>query len=382
MIQFSKRALSIGSASSIQQNELVYKLKREGKNPIILSYGEAPFQVNPIQFSPLDWERGSHYSEGLGVQELRNDIAAYSSRHYGFDANPNTEIMVTAGSKIASYYISQLLLDPGDEIVLHEPSWVSYQEHARLSGASTNFIPFDIKISDAANYIENKRVKLIYLNNPNNPRGYVYSENELYQLAALCQRTQTFMVVDESYSDFCLNNSFFSAGKLLADFDNVILFNSFSKNFGLSGWRLGYVVARPRIIEGLNKINQHLMTCASTNLQLGLAGKLENLRAQIYPQILELNLKRKQVEFLLNKYGMKYLSGDSTFYIFIDLRDKIKDTKKFVITLLDQKLVSIIPGTSYGASTEGFLRLSFAIEPLERIEIGIKSILELLSESR
>ena len=120
MIQFSKRALSIGSASSIQQNELVYKLKREGKNPIILSYGEAPFQVNPIQFNPLDWERGAHYSEGLGVQELRNDIAAYSGRHYGFDANPNTEIMVTAGSKIASYYISQLLLDPGDAIVLHE----------------------------------------------------------------------------------------------------------------------------------------------------------------------------------------------------------------------------------------------------------------------
>lgn len=381
MTKFSDRTNSIGSASSIAQNELVYKLRREGKNPIILSYGEAPFRTTPLVSKPSDWDRGSHYSEGLGVPELRNDIVDYCVKYYGFSVDPETEVMITAGSKIASYYISQLFLNPNDSILLHEPSWVSYQEHARLSGAKTNFISFGENIHEAKKYISTNNLKLVYINNPNNPRGYVYTEEELRYLAELCEYKDIILAVDESYSDFCINKKFYSAGKLIKNFRNVVLLNSFSKNFGLSGWRLGYVMARSDVISGLNKFNQHLMTCASTNLQLTLVGNLENLRKEIQPQIKEINNKRNSVEKILKRHGVKYLSGDSTFYIFLDYRDKIKNTKTFVIDLLNKKGVSIIPGSSYGKSTEGFLRLSFAIESLERIEHGILMISELLTET-
>jgi aspartate aminotransferase/aminotransferase len=378
-MDFSTRSQLIGSASSIEQNELVYKLKREGLDPIILSYGEAPFKIRPLYLAKDSWDRGAHYSEGCGVPELRQEISNYSKKNYLFSSSASQNIMITAGSKIASYYISQLFLNPGDSIVLHEPSWVSYQEHAKLSGASTKFIPFDESITQAYKYLVDDNTKLIYLNNPNNPRGYVYKKEEILELVKVCKKTNTVMVVDESYSDFCINVPFYSAGNLIQDYDNVVVFNSFSKNFSLSGWRLGYIIASNEIIKGLNKFNQHLMTCASTNLQLTLLGNLESIREQIIPQIIELNSKRFQVQKLLNKNKIKYLDGESTFYIFIDYRDKIRNSKEFVLELLEKKQVSIIPGSSYGESTEGFLRMSFGVESLERIEKGISEIIDFLN---
>lgn len=378
---YSQKSQEIGVASSIQQNELVYKKHREGGNPIVLSYGEAPFKIASFLDGRENWERGCHYSEGLGVPEFRQEIARYTKDVTGVEVSWERNILVSAGSKIISYFIAQSLLNPGDNVMLHEPSWVSYREHARLNNASTTFLDYTRSVYDFEDlYKAHPNTKLICLNNPNNPRGYVYKEKELRWLATFCAEKEIFLALDESYSDFVLDEEFFSGVALLKDFQNIIIFNSISKNFGLSGWRIGYCIGSEEYINVLNKFNQHLITCAPTCLQLALVGKLTSLRAEIGPQLKALNVKRKNVIALLEKFGFKYLSGSSTFYLFIDVSHKIRDTKSFVIEFLEESNVSLIPGGAYGESTAGFLRLSFAIEPIERIEIALSRLYSKLNE--
>lgn len=378
MKYFSNRTLDIGSASSIEQNERVYELIENGIQPIILSYGEAPFETEPVDFSKIDHSRGAHYSQGIGVKEFRDEISIYLDEFHDAKINPDKNIMVSCGSKIISFFTSQLCLNPGNVMLLHEPSWVSYQEHAKFSGATTEFIPYYESILSAKDYFKsNPNIKNLVLNNPNNPRGYIYSEDELRQLAKDCYENDVILTVDESYSDFCGDIKFFSSSCLINEFPNVVSLNSISKNFGLSGWRIGYAVGSKEMIAGLNKFNQHLMTCAPTILQLALAKKgLSNLRREVDPSLNDLIKKRKDVENLLTKYEFDFLGGSGTFYYFIDVSDYVNNTKEFVMNLLNKRHVSIIPGGAYGKSTEGFLRLSFGNEPIERIDEGLKIIKE------
>jgi len=372
-MNYSQRSSELGVASSIMQNELVYEKINNGSDPIILSYGEAPFKLQQIAHSNQNWDKGCHYSESLGVPEFRREIASYLKEVTGVEISWENNILVSAGSKIISFFIAQSFLNPGDLICLHEPSWVSYQEHAKLNGAETVFLPYDQSLCDINKlYEKNKKIKLIFLNNPNNPRGYVYGHKELIELSKFCLEKNIILAIDESYSDFVVDESFYSGVNLLKENPNIIVFNSMSKNFGLSGWRIGFCVACKEIIDVMNKFNQHLITCAPTNLQLALVGKLSALRSEIQPQLNDLNKKRLAVCSLLDLHGFKYLSGSSTFYIFIDVSDRISDTKKFVIDFLNECNVSLIPGGAYGKSTSGFLRLSFAIESIQRIEMGIK----------
>lgn len=369
---FSKKSQEIGVASSIAQNELVYKKRREGLNPIILSYGEAPFKLKPFPLSSEYWDKGCHYSEGLGVPEFRQEIASYIKETTDINVSWEDNILVSAGSKIISYFIAQSTLNPGDAIMLHEPSWVSYKEHARLNQAKTAFLDYSETIYKFQSlYEKNRNTKLIYLNNPNNPRGYVYKEEELKWLADFCKKNGIFLAIDESYSDFVIDEKFYSGVNLIYEYTNVIVFNSISKNFGLSGWRIGFCIGSKEFINIINKFNQHLITCAPTCLQLALVGKLSSLRSEIRPQIIELNKKRLAVIELLKKYKLNYLSGSSTFYLFIDVSSQIEDTQKFVGEFLDESDVSIIPGGAYGKSTSGFLRLSFGMEKLDRIETAL-----------
>ena len=135
MMKFSKRTSGVAPASSIAQNELVYKSISAGNNPIILSYGEAPFSLPDVDFSQLDHKKGAHYSESQGVPEFRDEVANFHNHSYGTNIT-EADIVISAGSKILSYLACLTCLNPGDLVLLHEPAWVSYQEHARLAGAS------------------------------------------------------------------------------------------------------------------------------------------------------------------------------------------------------------------------------------------------------
>lgn len=377
-MKFSRRSVDVSPASSIAQNEQVYKSIASGRDPIILSYGEAPFSMPDIDFSHLDHSRGAHYSESQGLPEFRDEVAHFHNTSYGTDIS-GSDVVISSGSKILSYLTCLACLNEGDRVLLHEPAWVSYQEHARLAGASVEFMPFDVEMSTISSYIDKyQNIKMVVLNNPNNPRGYVYTREEILSAASICLSRGVFLLIDESYSDFCKKGTFFSAANLLKDYDNVIVLNSVSKNFGLSGWRIGFALGGPEYIQEVNKFNQHLITCAPTVLQMALIGKLISLQESARPEIEALLTKRDKVIDILERNGIPYLSGAATFYIFIDVSQWITDTKKFCIDLLRKKDVSVIPGAAYGKSTDGFLRISFGVESIERIDLGIKIMMEAL----
>ena len=373
----SNKALSIGPATSIEINETVYRLKSEGRNPITLSYGEAPFYFDgSINFENTDFNAGAHYSDSRGVLNFREKLRDYYLTEYNVRLSVD-EFMVTAGSKIGSYIALQTMLNDGDGILLHEPSWVSYQEHAKLCNSSITFMPYSTTSKDFEKYFENK-TKVLVLNNPNNPRGLLYTEQEIRDCAALCKKRDAFLLIDESYSDFIGEGNFFSVASLIHEFNNVVALNSISKNFGLSGWRVGYLISNQDFLEYAGRINRHLITCAPTILQNYLATNFDKLLNSTRGQLLDLMVKRKEVKKILDRLGIKYLPGDSTFYFFLDLREYSIEAKSFCLDLLQSDNVAIIPGNAYGNNLKDFLRISFGVESLERIEMGMLKMLKKL----
>jgi len=376
-LRVSDKVLAIGPATSIEINETVYKLKSEGRNPITLSYGEAPFSFdNSFRFEDTDFNAGAHYSDSRGVLAFRQKLRDYYQSEYQVDVSVDA-FMVTAGSKIGSYIALQTILNEGDSILLHEPSWVSYQEHAKLSNSAIAFMPHSAEVKDFDRYFDSK-TKVLVLNNPNNPRGLLYTEQEIRHCAELCKRHDAYLLVDESYSDFIGAGKFFSVASLIHEFDNVVALNSISKNFGLSGWRVGYLVSNQNFLDYAGRLNRHLITCAPTILQNYLATNFDKLLEATRKQLLDLMVKRVEVQKMLDRLGIKYLSGASTFYFFLDVRDYAIEAKSFCLDLLHNENVAIIPGNAYGNNLKDYLRISFGVESLERIETGMLKMLQSL----
>ena len=379
-MNLSHKVQAIGPATSIEINESVYRLKSEGRNPITLSYGEAPFQFDgSLNFENTDFNAGAHYSDSRGVLHFREKLRDYYLSEYNASLSVD-DFMVTAGSKIGSYIALQTILNDGDSILLHEPSWVSYQEHAKLCNSSITFMPYSAAPKDFEKYFDSK-IKVLVLNNPNNPRGLLYTEQEIRDCAALCKKRDAYLLVDESYSDFIGEGNFFSVASLIDEYDNVVALNSISKNFGLSGWRVGYLISTKNFLEYAGRINRHLITCAPTILQNYLATNFDKLLYATRDQLQDLMVKRNEVKKMLDKLGIKYLPGDSTFYFFLDVRDYAIEAKSFCLDLLESENVAIIPGNAYGNNLKDFLRISFGMESLDRIEMGMLKMLQKLKST-
>ena len=238
-------------------------------------------------------------------------------------------------------------------------------------------MPYSTTPKDFEKYFDD-RTKVLILNNPNNPRGLLYTEHEIRDCAALCKKRDAYLLIDESYSDFIGEGHFFSVATLINEYDNVIALNSISKNFGLSGWRVGYLISNQDFLEYAGRINRHLITCAPTILQNYLATNFDVLLDTTRGQLLDLMDKRKEVKKLLDRLCIKYLPGDSTFYFFLDVSDYAIEAKSFCIDLLESENVAIIPGNAYGNNLKDFLRISFGVESLERIEMGLMKMLQKL----
>ena len=186
-------------------------------------------------------------------------------------------------------------------------------------------------------------------------------------------------MVDEAYSDFVLDESFFSAARLDEKKKNLIVVNSLSKNMGMSGWRVGYVISNPDFIQSLLKLNQHLITCAPTVLLYYMVKYFDNIIAHTLPQVREVVEKRNRVKELFDLYNIKYLSGGATFYFFVSIENYAGSSWDFAVKLLHQHDIAVVPGSAYGKSTERFIRFSIGAESIDRIEHAIKVISVLLN---
>lgn len=364
-MQLSRAVQEIPDATSISINQLVYDLKRAGHDPTVLSLGEAFFDIPLFDFGATDIEKGYHYSDSQGLPELREKIAKFYNLQYRTLVSAE-EVLVTAGSKAAIFMSMLTAVNPGENIVLHEPCWLSYPHQARLAGIESAFIPYAYDVSEFPRFFTDK-TRLLILNNPNNPAGRLYSRRELECLYAECRRRGIYILVDEAYSDFMLDGQFCSIANVVPDKKGIIVVNSLSKNMGMSGWRIGYAIAEPRFIRALLKVNQHIITCAPTILMRYVTSYFDGILNATLPQAKAVAEKRRRVAEMLKKLGLRCLAGDATFYFFVDIGNFPGTSTEFAMRLLMNNLIAVVPGSAYGQSTDRFIRVGIGTESEERI---------------
>ncbi len=371
VMQLSRIINKIPQALSIYINQIVYDLKRRGYDVTTLSLGEAFFDIPLFDFSKLDLDKCYHYSESQGLLELREKIGAFYGKQYGVKVDHHKEILISAGSKPLIFMAMQAILNPGDEALIHEPSWLSYQEQLKMLSAVPKFIPYNCNISNFVEYFTEK-TKLLILNNPNNPAGWLYRKEDLEMIYEECRKRGIYVLVDEAYSDFVVNKAdFCSMARIAEDKDGIIVVNSLSKNMGMSGLRVGYVISSSNVIEHILKINQHLITCASTIVLHYLARYFDDIIKITLPQVKSVVEKRLRVENMLKKNELKFLPGSTTFYFFVNIEDFPAPSLDFSLYLLLKHKIAVVPGSAYGESTERFIRLSIGTESEERIHDAI-----------
>lgn len=370
----------ISQALSIQVNNLVYELKSRGEDVVVLSLGEAFFDIPLMGFDDLPMPDGYHYSHSRGDAELRARLARYYRQDYGVPVDAGTEVIVTAGSKIGIHMSLMAILNPGDEVLVLEPAWVSYSEQIKLCHAVPVMVPYDRSVFELGEFIT-ERTRAIIVNNPHNPIGSVMPLGELEFLHALADREDLYLLADEAYSEFVLDDSFVSMGTLDPEKRHTIICNSMSKNYGMSGWRIGYVISNPQLLGEILKINQHLITCPPTILQHYLARHFDEILEITRPQIAEVVTRRRELAAFMEEHGMSCLPGIATFYFFVSIEGSALSSVEFCTRLLNEHHVSTVPGIGYGASCDRFIRVSIGTESMERTRTGILRIRQLIEET-
>ena len=363
----------IPEALSIHINQIVYDKKSRGERVYTYSLGEAFFDVPRFEISDSEWARGYHYSSSMGQPLLRQKLSGLY-KQYGADINPDTEILISAGSKVLIYMVLLAIINSGDEVLVPEPAWLSYKEQIKLANGIHISVPYTESIVDWEKYIT-PRTKAIIINNPTNPSGKLFSRDDFNVLLEMAQRHNLFIISDEAYSDFLTpEHQFVSFASIDKTHDNSIIVNSLSKNMGMSGWRVGYAIANEKVIRELLKLNQHIVTCAPTVLQDYMAEHFEDILSFTRPQAVKMAEKRNAVQQIMNKIGIKTLPGVGTFYFLVDVSSFPGTTDELVYDLLINHNIATVSGVAYGESTRDFIRFGIGVENLEDIESSLKTI--------
>jgi aspartate aminotransferase/aminotransferase len=367
-------------AMSIKYNTMVYDMKAAGHDVIVMSLGEAFFDIPLMPFDDLPFPDIYHYSHSRGVPQLREKIAEYYKTQYGAGFDPASEIIVTAGSKVAIYMSLMAIIEDGDEVLYSEPTWVSYPEQIKLCRGVPVGLPYDHPVTDFRQFITRK-TRAIIVTNPHNPRGQVLSEEELTHLVELARQHNLWLLCDEAYSDFVQDGSFTSLAKIDAKKTNSIVFNSLSKNLGLSGWRLGYVIANPELIFQVLKLNQHLITCPATILEHYVCKHFDRILAITKPQMAEVARRREALARHMDQIGLTYLAGGATFYFFVSTGASRLGSEDFCTKLLRERHVATVPGVGYGPSCDKFIRVSIGTASMDDNKRGLDRIKQLIEQT-
>ncbi|MEV8395674.1 MULTISPECIES: pyridoxal phosphate-dependent aminotransferase [unclassified Streptomyces] len=372
---------SVSEASSIRLNNQIYELQSRGIDTITLSLGEAFFDIPAPSFEGMPAHRIHHYSHSRGLPLLREKLAKYYESGTGSPVDPDREVMVTAGSKAALFMTFTALLEPGDEVIIPEPLWVSYPDQVRLARGVPVMTPWQEPVAELAAYVT-PRTRAIVVNNPQNPSGRRLAAEELKALHELAEQHGLFIIADEAYHEFMPEGAtFVSALEHDPGKRHTVVCNSMSKNYGISGWRIGYLIAHAELTEQILKLQQHMVTCAPTILSYYLAENFENILEQTRPQIQRVVRTRNDMSRLLADRGVSCLPGDSTFYLFASLGASRLGSQEFAERLLNERGVAVVPGTGYGASCERFVRISVGTEPRDRLATGVSAVASLIEET-
>lgn len=354
---------------------------------ISLGVGEpdfkTPWKVRQAAIETLEKGR-TCYTANAGLRELRQEIAGYINNSLGVKYDPDTEILVSVGGSEAIDLAVRALVSPGDEVLVVEPCFVCYTPIIRMMGGIP--VPIETKVEDdfrlTAEQLKEKitdKTKVLILPYPNNPTGAVMRKEDLEPIAEVLRGTDIFVITDEIYSELTYSGRHFSIIELEDMRERSILINGFSKSFAMTGWRLGFAAAPAGIMKHMLKLHQYCIMSSPTTSQYAAVTALHDCMNDITKMKNEYNMRRRYLVDGFNKLGLTCFTPQGAFYVFPCIRSTGLSSDEFCERLVYSKKVAVVPGNNFGASGEGFVRVSYAYS-LNHLKEALKRIKEFLDE--
>lgn len=354
---------------------------------ISLGVGEPDFVTSwsVREAAILSLEEGyTSYTANAGLMELRQEIAEYMSNRFRVSYSPEKEIIVTVGASQAIDIALRAIVDPGDEIIVIEPSFVSYVPIVALAGGTPVTVQtkkendFKILPSELESVITN-RTKAIMICSPNNPTGSMLNREELKGIAQLAERHDLLILSDEIYAELVYDEEYVSFAEIKGMRERTILISGFSKGFAMTGWRLGFVCAPAEISQAMLKIHQYTMMCAPTMAQFAALEALKSGSDDVNEMRKSYRRRRNYFVQSLNDIGLECHIPGGAFYAFPSIKKTGLTSEQFAEKLLLEEKVAVVPGNVFGESGEGHIRCSYA-SSMEQLQESIKRMNRFLNK--
>jgi len=305
------------------------------------------------------------YTSNLGMPELRRELSAHLKKEYKLDYDPDTELLITVGVSEGVDLATRAILDPGDEVIMADPSYVSYSSCVVLAGGKAVMIPtyekngFELSADDIEKKISDK-TKAILIGYPANPTGAVMSRAKLEKIAEVAKRHQLTIISDEIYSSLVYGVEHTCAATLPDMKDSTVLLGGFSKAYAMTGWRIGYAAGNKDIIGAMFKIHQYTIMCAPTMGQVAAIEALKSGNDSVNEMVSDYNRRRLFMVKGFNKIGLPCFEPRGAFYAFPSIKATGLSSEEFAEKLLMEERVAVIPGSAFGECGEGYIRCCYA----------------------
>ncbi len=371
-----------------------FDLVSEMDDAISLGVGEpdfdTPWRIREEGIYSL--ERGrTFYTSNAGLKELKQEICRYLSRKINVEYDFRNEVVVTVGGSEGIDIAMRAMLDKGDEVLIPQPSYVSYLPCTVLADGVPVIIPlqrkneFKLTVEELENAVTEK-TKILVLPFPNNPTGSIMTREDLEPIAKFVVEHDLFVLSDEIYSELSYKGEHISIASFPGMKERTILINGFSKGFAMTGWRLGYACGPKKIIEQMIKIHQYAIMCAPTNSQYAAVEALRNCEGEVEEMRNAYNQRRRFLVSEFKRMKLDCFEPYGAFYIFPSIREFGMSSEEFAMKFLAEEKVAVVPGTAFGECGEGFLRISYAYsledlkEAIGRLERFINRLRERTEE--
>lgn len=357
-----------------------FDIVSEMNDPDVISLGvgepdfETPWHIRDEGIYSLEKGR-TFYTANAGLLELREEINRYLNRRFDLNYDPKSGILVTVGGSEAIDIALRAMVDPGDEVIIPQPSYVSYEPCAVLAGATPVIIElknenqFRLTAAELEAAITDK-TKVLILPFPNNPTGAIMERRDLEEIAKVIEKHDIFVLSDEIYSELCYTENHVSIANIPGMWEWTILINGFSKSYAMTGWRLGYACGPVQIIEQMYKIHQFCIMCAPTTSQYAAIDALKNGDADVQMMRDSYNQRRRYLVNAFREMGLECFEPFGAFYMFPCVKQFGMTSDEFASRLLHEEKLAVVPGNAFGDSGEGFLRISYAYS-LEKLKVAM-----------
>ncbi len=366
-----------------------FDIVSEMKDAISLGVGEpdfdTPWHIRDEGIYSLEKGR-TFYTSNSGLMELRREICNYTKRHYNVSYQAEKEVLITVGGSEAIDIGLRAMLEPGDEVIIPQPSYVSYEPCTIMAGG----VPVIVELKEenefrlTAKELEEAitpKTKVLILPFPNNPTGAIMERSDLEAIRELILEHDLFVMSDEIYAELSYKEEHVSIASLPGMKERTILINGFSKAFAMTGWRLGYACGPKEIIEQMTKIHQYCIMCAPTNSQYAALEALRHGDSDVEEMREAYNERRRFLMHEFRRMKLQCFEPYGAFYVFPSIREFGMTSDEFAVKLLESKKVAVVPGTAFGACGEGFLRISYAYS-IENLRLALSRIDEFITELR